>query len=130
MILMTREGAGVVITPDALEAALRERYGDELHVVRETTARGTALNVGVLAGSFLPILNLSDTMTGLAIQGSWEEGAEIAAGGRGALPEGSPALVLLDDDGAGYADVPFGSTPASVAAGWKDISNYPGYAEG
>ena len=26
MILMTREGAGVVITPDALEAALRERY--------------------------------------------------------------------------------------------------------
>ncbi|GIG41197.1 hypothetical protein [Cellulomonas phragmiteti] len=68
-------------------------------------------------------------MTNLAIQGSWEEAAEIAAVVRAALPADGPALVLLDDDGAGFAAVPAGSTPESVAAGWRDISHFPGYSQ-
>jgi hypothetical protein len=127
MMLMTLSGTGAVIDAESLESALRDRYR-HLHVARSTSGRG--VNIGVLAEPFQPILDLADSLSTLAIQGSWAEAAEIAAVVRGALPADAPALVLLDDDGTGFADVPAGSTPESVAAGWKDISHFPGYPAG
>ena len=128
MMLTTVTGAGIVITPDALEEVLRRKYGS-LHVGRRSPAARGRVNISILAGTFQPIVTLGDSMTNLAIQGSWEEAAEIAAVVRAAVPTDGPGLVLLADDGSGFADVPPGATPESVAAGRKDISHFPGYTE-
>lgn len=124
MMLLSLVGNDAIIAPEPLITALRARYGP-LHIARPASRRGNALNIGILADDFQPIVDLGDDLATISIQGTWDEAAEIAAVVRAAMPPDGPELHLIDDDGAHFADVPIGSTPESVTAGWRDIPEFP-----